>query len=126
MPPRRTQAPATVGALPRLFQLCASTEAAATRALVRPLPLLADWWAGLEGARFLVSARLRSPYGGPAQTFEALERMLQVRARPGPHPDPLTLALTLGLTLALTLGLTLTLQPLFPSLIHISEPTRRS
>ena len=69
-------------ALSRLFQLCASHETASQRQVLRALPQLADWWAGLEGARFLVVARLRSPYGGPAQTFESLERMLQAALSP--------------------------------------------
>ena len=44
--------------------------------LLHARPQLASWWAGLEAARFLVGSRLRSPYGGPSHTFEALERFL--------------------------------------------------
>ncbi|XP_020886986.1 serine/threonine-protein kinase SMG1 [Arabidopsis lyrata subsp. lyrata] len=38
--------------------------------------LAGAWWAVHEAARFCVSTRLRTNFGGPAQTFAALERML--------------------------------------------------
>lgn len=75
-------------ALPRLYQLCSAGQPADERHLLRVLPPLATWWAGLEGARFLVAARLRSPYGGPTQTFEALERMLQTALTPATSAAP--------------------------------------
>jgi hypothetical protein len=46
------------------------------RSLVRVDVQLGGWWGGAEAARFLVHARLRSPFGGPAQTFEGMEKML--------------------------------------------------
>ncbi|KAL1529840.1 hypothetical protein AB1Y20_000771 [Prymnesium parvum] len=76
-------------AFARLFYMCASSSKASShRPILRGLPHLANWWAGLEGARFLVASRLRSPYGGPAQTFEGLERMLQAVLAPGDPPSP--------------------------------------
>ena len=56
----------------------------ADRLLLRTSPQLASWWATLEVARFLVAARLRSPYGGPKETFEALEAMLHAAVAPDP------------------------------------------
>ncbi|KAL1200865.1 Serine/threonine-protein kinase TOR [Cardamine amara subsp. amara] len=38
--------------------------------------LAGAWWAVHEAARFCVSTRLRTNFGGPAQTFATLERML--------------------------------------------------
>ena len=46
------------------------------RSLVRVDVQLGGWWGGAEAARFLVHARLRSPFGGPAQTFKGMEKML--------------------------------------------------
>ena len=44
----------------------------------------AGCWAVQEAARAVVAAKVRGHYGGPAQTFEALERGLQARlARTG-------------------------------------------
>ena len=75
--------PPTAPALCRpLLVVCTPQDAAADAAsgggarLLHARPQLACWWAGLEVARFLVSSRLRSPYGGPSHTFEALERFL--------------------------------------------------
>jgi hypothetical protein len=75
--------PPTAPALCRLLLVvCTPQDAAADAAsgggarLLHARPQLACWWAGLEVARFLVSSRLRSPYGGPSHTFEALERFL--------------------------------------------------
>ena len=36
----------------------------------------AELQAALDAARFLVRAKLRSPYGGPKETFESLEKLL--------------------------------------------------
>ena len=44
--------------------------------MVRAEPQLGAWWSVMESARHLVFSRLRSPFGGPAQTFEGLDRML--------------------------------------------------
>ncbi|CAN8270818.1 unnamed protein product [Cochlearia groenlandica] len=38
--------------------------------------LASAWWAVHEAARFCISTRLRTNFGGPAQTFAAIERML--------------------------------------------------
>ncbi|XP_019057389.1 PREDICTED: uncharacterized protein LOC104807342 [Tarenaya hassleriana] len=38
--------------------------------------LAGAWWAVQEAAKFCVATRLRTNFGGPAQTFAALERML--------------------------------------------------
>ena len=38
---------------------------------------MAAWWAVQEAARHCVSARLRTHFGNPTQTFAALERALQ-------------------------------------------------
>lgn len=65
--------------LQRLFYLSVCSERSVDRPIVSALPQLAGWWASLEGARWLVNARLRSSFGGPAQTFEGLERLLHVR-----------------------------------------------
>ena len=44
----------------------------AERAIIRSAPRLASWRAGLDAARFLVRSKLRSPYGGPKETFEVM------------------------------------------------------
>ena len=60
----------------RLLVTCGSSQPAALRSMVAAEPQLGAWWSAFEASRFLVNSRLRSPYGGPAQTFEGLERML--------------------------------------------------
>ena len=60
----------------RLLATCGSAYPLQLRELVRVEPQLGAWWSVMEAARNLVNSRLRSPFGGPAQTFEGLDRML--------------------------------------------------
>ncbi|KAJ3046510.1 Serine/threonine-protein kinase smg1, partial [Quaeritorhiza haematococci] len=48
------------------------------------------FWALWETTRYCVLSRLRTPFGGPQQTFEAIERSLMdiVRAAEGINEEP--------------------------------------
>ncbi len=78
------RAPAESGALIRMGLLGAeAAESTAEksaeigeRGVVRTCARLATWQCALDAARFLVRAKLRSPYGGPKETFESLEKIL--------------------------------------------------
>ena len=70
-------APTDAGAHARLFSTCAAaSQPQALHELVLQENQLGAWWSTMEAARCLVHTKLRSPYGGPAQTFEGLDRML--------------------------------------------------
>ena len=68
--------PADAAAHARIFVACAAAHSPPLRALLGIEPQLGAWWSVMEAARSLVNSRLRSPFGGPAQTFEGLDRML--------------------------------------------------
>jgi len=77
--------------LPALLPRMAMAAEGAAKADGRHAPLgsgaawaadTAQLWAVVEAARFCVRARLRSSFGGPMQTLEALEHMLLEVRRP--------------------------------------------
>ena len=60
----------------RLLVACGIAHPPQLHRLISVEPQLGAWWSVMEAARTLVYHRLRSPFGGPKETFEGLERML--------------------------------------------------